>query len=354
MLSQSKSKSSESEITETQDISTMSQTSSEKKADFFSRLPEEILKVNIIETVGSQTIATTLARTCKGHHLFFDEELKIGRHALLLVNHVARGEQEQAEELLDALKNIQDIRKGVLSYKIKFTDIAGKQFIKPITAFQYAVWALDRHMYEMLGNYLSDDQARAQLEELDREGVDYIKPASRIGEIERKAQPIKKERQFNLSTLIDALRTYSYCLWNNQFSDDSQQVNFWKNEVGIAQRDLPAHVVNEYCRPDRSFFPTPRFDEKILPRETKFFNNTDNQNRTEDWFTHASPIGKSCAILRANSPKSAVAAKGPSVVQQGFIDRDVAALESLSAQRLEDRLMLSIELSPPLKKISHK
>ena len=38
------------------------------------------------------------------------------------------------------------------------------------------------------------------------------------------------------------------------------------------QRDLPAYVVQEYCRPDRSFAPKPAFTETSLPRTCTFFN----------------------------------------------------------------------------------
>lgn len=42
--------------------------------------------------------------------------------------------------------------------------------------------------------------------------------------------------------------------------------------VGSAQRDLPAHVMNEYCRLDRSFDPLPAFDEDNLPRTFTYRN----------------------------------------------------------------------------------
>ena len=45
-------------------------------------------------------------------------------------------------------------------------------------------------------------------------------------------------------------------------------------DVGLAQREMPVHVLNEYCHPDRSFYPLPEFNEEILPRSIKFFNIT--------------------------------------------------------------------------------
>ncbi|OYV54396.1 MAG: hypothetical protein B7X00_01380, partial [Legionella sp. 21-45-4] len=43
-------------------------------------------------------------------------------------------------------------------------------------------------------------------------------------------------------------------------------------QVGLAQRDLPVHVVNEYCRPDRSFDPLPAFNEDKLPRVLTYYH----------------------------------------------------------------------------------
>jgi hypothetical protein len=41
--------------------------------------------------------------------------------------------------------------------------------------------------------------------------------------------------------------------------------------VGLAQRDVPVHVAQEYCRPDRSFYPCPEFNEVSLPRVLSFY-----------------------------------------------------------------------------------
>lgn len=43
--------------------------------------------------------------------------------------------------------------------------------------------------------------------------------------------------------------------------------------VGAAQRDLPVHVINEYCRPDRTFYPLPLFNEDKLPRVITYYNH---------------------------------------------------------------------------------
>ena len=108
----------------------------------------------------------------------------------------------------------------------------------------------------------------------------------RINEIERidaaTGQPVglgysqggfeHRSAHFDLTSLKDALQQYvdSYdsCKGGNNL--DAMRAAWM--EVGILQRDLPVHVVNEYCHPDRSFDPTPEFNEKALPRSLIFYN----------------------------------------------------------------------------------
>jgi hypothetical protein len=52
--------------------------------------------------------------------------------------------------------------------------------------------------------------------------------------------------------------------------------------VGKAQRDVPAHIAQEYCRPDRSFSPTPQFTEDEFPRTLTFHNNYSGDS--DSWF----------------------------------------------------------------------
>jgi len=43
-------------------------------------------------------------------------------------------------------------------------------------------------------------------------------------------------------------------------------MDHWVTGVGMAQRQLPINVVNEYCNPDRSFIPCPNFNELKIKR----------------------------------------------------------------------------------------
>ena len=63
-------------------------------------------------------------------------------------------------------------------------------------------------------------------------------------------------KHFNLEGLEDALQTYvdnAAEVWKY----DQRAKYHWCKVVGGEQKLLPAHIVNEYCRPDRPFEPCP-------------------------------------------------------------------------------------------------
>ena len=69
--------------------------------------------------------------------------------------------------------------------------------------------------------------------------------------------------------MIDALQTYV-----NRFDglDLPQRDVLWINAVAKAQRELPAHVLQHYCDPDRAFFPLPDFKAKEFKRQGRFYS----------------------------------------------------------------------------------
>ena len=91
-------------------------------------------------------------------------------------------------------------------------------------------------------------------------------------------QAIANKLAFDFKSLITALDTYvtNYDRWNYHEQDAA-----WL-DVGKAQRDVPVHIANEYCRPDRSFDPCPEFNEPALPRVLTFAKWT-NSN-VASWF----------------------------------------------------------------------
>ncbi|MCD6039215.1 MAG: hypothetical protein K0S27_615, partial [Gammaproteobacteria bacterium] len=164
---------------------------------------------------------------------------------------VAEGEQDKAEALLKENPGL-----GVAAGSV--TDLSKRTF-KNITALQYALWALDWNMWMMLLKYIPRDEAQLQAMALEENGTEHGK-------------------HFDFSQLLGAYESYKqgYNGW-----DWNQRETHWCQQIGGAQLLLPAHVVNEYCRPDRAFYPLPDFTQIGLPRGREMNGKTGT-----DFFTH--------------------------------------------------------------------
>jgi hypothetical protein len=166
------------------------------------------------------------------------------------LKHIGLGEQDEAEAMLK-------INPSLSLIKSDLTDLAGRDF-KQITGFQYALWALDWHMWEMLKTYLPLETVYKQLSEIEK-GV-WVKEYGSVASWQK---------------LIDALQEYldNYNNWT-----DIECRTYWTQKVGGEQLILPAHVIQEYCRPDKPSnrsqkinIPLPRID--INDRKNWFENN---------------------------------------------------------------------------------
>ncbi|NCT56243.1 MAG: hypothetical protein GW760_00810 [Legionella sp.] len=90
------------------------------------------------------------------------------------------------------------------------------------------------------------------------------------------AEAISNKLKVDFKSLITALDSY---VTNFDRQDWHQRDAAWL-VVGQAQRDVPVHIANEYCRPDRSFDPCPEFNEPTLPRVLTF----DSYISDNSWF----------------------------------------------------------------------
>jgi Leucine Rich repeat len=148
---------------------------------------------------------------------------------------VTEGAQDEAEAML--IEN-----PGLALEEGDVVDLSKRMF-RSITGFQYAVWALDWHMWKMIRKYLSDEKALMQAQRFETGSwvQDYGKDAVGI-----------------LNNLIAAYQ---------RLFIRSNSLNFYDLDVMRVQLSLPVHVINEYCHPTRPFYPCPKFDEvSIFPR----------------------------------------------------------------------------------------
>ena len=165
------------------------------------------------------------------------------------LQHVAYGVQAEAKKMLISNPEL-------IGYQGRVTDHSKRTFNK-ITAFQYALWAWDWHMWVMLLRYLSPDMARAQLLELE---------AGVVTE--------QYEVHYNFTELIEVYKRYIDHFEKYAHQERTEQYNqLWCKEIGGAQSRVPAHVANEYCRTDRILELSPNADtifrERLLPRVFK-------------------------------------------------------------------------------------
>ena len=267
------------------------------------------LPQDITDTIGqhlTENAKSTLAavsKTTRG--LFQPHRLQMMANKLLL--QVMHGEQDKAAKI-KTLK----ICPELLTMKTRATDYSGRTF--NCTAYEYAYWAKDTHMCRMLEACMDEPTKAAMLkriETIERDGLTYEQQGS-----------VKNSKHFDLmlnqdtkGPLLQALQDYvdGYDAWSG--ANDYHAMHAAWMKVGLAQRDVPVHVINEYCRPDRSFSPRPAFNvnEGELPRATTYYNY--NSGSTVSLFplagTASSGLGVDFALF------GGVAVGGP-VGQRGW------------------------------------
>ena len=257
-----------------------------------------------------------------------------------LLQYVVEGEQDKAEALIQKDKNL-------LLHAGTVKDLSGREF-KQIAAFQYALWAMDYHMWTMIKQYLPREAQVEQLRALEMKGTAHGKHFS------------FKDLTNALQTYLDNYNSYS---WNIDIFGLKifvrKHEHYWQTVVGGAQRMLPAHVVNEYCRPD-----TIRGWDQFasLPLRVR------NCDRVGDWFTgsyNGGKLGEKFAVLRGMGPKCYVPVAVPddynwpawqihegvmSAVPLTMVSYDLKGLLALFKTRMQELQLLKSEL---LSKVSY-
>ncbi|MDP4105105.1 MAG: protein kinase [Bacillota bacterium] len=232
-----------------------------------------------------------------------------------LLRLVTEGEQDKAEALIQKDRNL-------LLHAGTVTDLSGREF-KQITGFQYALWAMDWHMWKMIQKYLPEEQQREQFEVLETKGTAHGK-------------------HFSVQPLIGALQTYvdnADKVWKY----DQRATDHWIKVVGGAQKLLPAHVVDEYCHPKRAFDPCPDFKENDLPRSRICEVYDGGQWIKGEWFTskyNGGAVGEKFAFVRGGGELygwQVCEARVECVC-------DLKALQSLSKTRIQQLELLASQL----------
>ncbi len=296
------------------------------------QLPNELL-LNIasyLDKADMQSLGLTQNRI---NSLFFKPTL-----LYKFLQRVAYGDQDKVEELLSVVFNDNQQKiQGALCHHGVFTDYSGREF--NCTAYEYAYWAKDTHMCRMLEHYM-DEKTKAYLlariDANDTVGLSY----QQNGEKHSSAH-------FDLTPLKTALQDYvtGFDAWY-AVRDMAAMQAAWMI-VGKAQRDVPAHIAQEYCMKGRYFFPVPQFNQVSLQRCLTFFNFI--TSTTGFWFplgSSDSGLGFGFAIV--SRPQYMMSSLGVSDATPECAAADLAAIILLDKVRAADLAISKANLNSPV------
>jgi hypothetical protein len=242
-----------------------------------------------------------LVRVSKRMHTLFQPPNKILNK---LLERVAFGMQDKVEQLFTDVYagNAAKIQEA-LRYRGRFTDYSGRAF--RCTAYEYAYWAKDTHMCRMLERNMDDETKAfmlARIDANDANGLSYQQNGTEHRSAHFDFTPLKEAYQRYLAS-------YNGLYYNREWAREPEfetEFDLACLVVGRAQRDIPAHVAQEYCRPDRSFAPLPEFNEASLPRMLNLFNSTTGRGEIS-WFpllASNSGLGFDFAVKRCHGAQS--------------------------------------------------
>lgn len=254
-----------------------------------------------------------------------------------LLLHVARGEQDEAEQLL---KEAPSLLPELLSQTGDVVDYAGRIF-KDVTAFQVAVWNKDTHMARMLLQCVPEGNAglatrKAMLEQvvtLKKTGITFAQHDNTI---------IASSHQYNMQPLIDKLKYYAdnYKAW--VAAENWLEIEkIWCKEIGALQANLPACLIQRYCT-GLPFYPPPTFaSEDVLERSSRIYNYIIKDYENLLPFRTSAPIlGVDFAIIRRGPGRELGSkepvARGTRMAGGRRVALDSLALIALDAARLAD------------------
>lgn len=276
------------------------------------------------------------------------------------LQYVAYGKQDEAEAMLQEDPELaQDLLK---TEDIPFTDYSGRTF--RCTAYEYAYWAKDSHMQRMLEKYIRQNEETRQfivkkiqaIKELIPDPAtsgffgffEKSKPRGLYYTTQDKEGRIIEhwEEHYELKPLISALNHYVNASKNK--SNDKILKKIWIEEVGYAQRDVPAHIAQEYCHPNRSFEDVKKnkalldsSNPENLKRQLKINNMMTQKNDlwfSEHSYTMNSGLGFSFGIVRTPGWNDCGEASATEVKDwiEKYCRVDVEALKVIDEVRTND------------------
>ncbi|KTD53493.1 hypothetical protein Lsan_3903 [Legionella santicrucis] len=292
----------------------------QSKFEKFNELPAE-LKIETAQNLSNRDLVN-LAQTSRYHLALFKPVIDVRK----LLHSVTRGEHDVVKAMLK-----KDI--SLISKRGKVTDCSGREF-ENISGFEYALWAMDKHMWAaMIECIPSNEEGKkvfarlnAQYNKVNTDGVTYRLNGKTITE---KHFDFENTIIKELQTQVDSINAPGEKNWD---AIDKQ----WREGVGGAQKQLPMHVVDEYCS-DEPFIPVPKFTSQ--PKSSKQFYNWTTE-KDENWFSVDSKLSVDFAIYKGPLLwfRSLGCARGP------HASLDLDAMTALCEVRTQDFINLKSQL----------
>lgn len=285
---------------------------------------EQNIQEQIQQTLKEKAIKALLPQIGKSPAFFkpnrvISEMLPIleARFAKLLYC-VGHGQRMEAEQLFKA-------GPGLLLWRGNLTDIAKKTY-EDSTVFEYAVKVKDSYFVRKVINFLETYQGKERKEIV----ADLLEQFDRS---------FNEERLASVNGFIEASNAWRAAFPNRTWDERDRH---FVQDVGEAQAKFPAHILQEYCHPTRSFDPTPQFNEAELPESLDFCNW--NSGSTPTLLITSPGVSGNFTLIRGDALRAAVGGLWFRVP----LEVDCAAVDALDKARTVDLLELRKRLAAVL------
>ncbi|MDP1602047.1 MAG: F-box protein [Legionella sp.] len=307
----------------------------QSKFEKFDELPSE-LQIETAKNLSNRDLLN-FAQTSKYHLALFKPMIDVRK----LLHHVTRGEHDAVKAMLKKDISLM-FKRGVV------TDCSGRKF-ENVSPFEYAMWALDKHMWAAMIACIPQSEESKQIVEI------LIKQYNKVNTIgvtyKLNGQTIT-EKHFDFeNTIIKELQTQV-----DSINAPGERTNWdainkqWRDGVSGAQKRLPMHIVDEYCS-NEPFHPVPKFTSQ--PKSSKQFYNWAT-DKNENWFSVDSKSSVDFAIYKsgAGAVGGVVTRRAPHACWGGS-QYALAAMKALYEVRTNDFIDLNSQLEDQMTLDNH-
>ena len=229
----------------------------EGKFEFFNQLPTTLQQFT--STFLSNQEAAVFVSASRGSNDVLNVYPAFPMNLRQLVQLVVHGEYDKVKIMLQDTPHL-----PLFCQRTTVTDYSGREFA-PISGFEYALWALDKNMWNDILNCLPLNKA-GHLTEEGRVIVAQLQcqyhRVKTVGVTYMLNGVIKTESHYDFA-IINELQKQVAAL-NADEDQDWDALMQCRRSVGGAQCLLPVHVAGEYCS-KTPFHPVPRFESRASP-----------------------------------------------------------------------------------------